>query len=329
MSVRRLASGSPLTVIVPSDGRVDAGQRLHERRLARAALADDRDELAGLDAQRRRLQDHLLLDAHAEALGVEPDRALLGARDEAVAVEDQPVRADPDLRAGVQRGAPRELPVQRACRCARRGRAPRCVRRCAAPRRGSARRWGRRARRRWPRRGRSSAGRRGTGRRASRRPTAAGDAAKRVSSPVRKRSASPPTTTVSPLTSQRDSPRKRSPLSCVPLREERSTIQYAAGDGLDLGVVARHRAAGDRDVALGQAADLQAAARRPGCAARGRARPRPRVRGAVADRAARAPHAVRRGCLCRRSGGERAAAGRASPAGDRHGWAGRAARASP
>ena len=52
-----------------------------------------------------------------------------------------------------------------------------------------------------------------------------GEDSKRVSCPVRKRSASPPISTVSPLTSQRDSPRMRSPLTCVPLRELRSTIQ--------------------------------------------------------------------------------------------------------
>ena len=46
-----------------------------------------------------------------------------------------------------------------------------------------------------------------------------------VSCPARKRSASPPTTTVSPFASRRAPPRKRSPLSCVPLREPRSTTQ--------------------------------------------------------------------------------------------------------
>jgi hypothetical protein len=80
-------------------GGCHAGQRLDERRLPRAALADDRHELAGLDAQRGRSQDLLVLDAHGDALGVEAQRAALLAGDEAAAVEQQPVGPDADLRA--------------------------------------------------------------------------------------------------------------------------------------------------------------------------------------------------------------------------------------
>ena len=89
----------------------DAGERLEQRRLARAALADEGDELAGLDAERRLGQDLLFSHAHRHALGVESQRALLGAGDEGRPVEDEPVRSDAHLGARLQQCRAHELAV--------------------------------------------------------------------------------------------------------------------------------------------------------------------------------------------------------------------------
>ena len=160
-------------------GRVgDAGERLDQRRLAGAALADDRDELAGLDRERRAARICLSLTSHRDALGVQPQRAPLARRDEAGAVEDQPVRADPDLRARRRPGAAATSSPFDARAVARAEVAelddPAVS---ARPRRGSARRSGRRARRRWRDRGRSPAVAGASGRSARRRPAACGAAA--------------------------------------------------------------------------------------------------------------------------------------------------------
>ncbi len=83
--------------------RVHAGQHLQERGLAGAALADDRHQLPRLERRRGRREDLLLPGAHGHPARLEPKRADLAARDQAVAVEDQPVGPDADD------GAVREL----------------------------------------------------------------------------------------------------------------------------------------------------------------------------------------------------------------------------
>src|SRR5947209_12047169 len=76
----------------------DAGQRLDHRRLPRAALADDRDELPGLHLDRGAIEDALALDVDCELLGGQAERAAIVAGNERGAVEDQPERTDADFR---------------------------------------------------------------------------------------------------------------------------------------------------------------------------------------------------------------------------------------
>ena len=59
-SVSLLASGSPFTVTAPAEAWSTPASTLSMRALARAALADDRDQLARLQRQRGRMQDRLL-----------------------------------------------------------------------------------------------------------------------------------------------------------------------------------------------------------------------------------------------------------------------------
>ena len=90
----------------------DSGERLEQRALAGAALADDRHQLAGLDRDRRRGEDRLVLDADLDLGRVEPQRAVIVAGEERVAVEDEPVGPDPDLGPGLESSARRQLAVQ-------------------------------------------------------------------------------------------------------------------------------------------------------------------------------------------------------------------------
>ena len=128
MSVRRPPTGSPLTVIVPVGGRRHPGERLHQRRLARAALADDRHELARLEPSVVWLQDLLVLDRDRDALGVEAQRAPLVAGDERRAVEDRAGTARRRSRSRARaprarRAAPlTRVPLREPGRAARRGR---------------------------------------------------------------------------------------------------------------------------------------------------------------------------------------------------------------
>jgi hypothetical protein len=73
---------------------LEAAQRHHQRRLARAARTDDRDELAGLDRQRGGVEQHPPRYFTLDAARVDPNRAALVERVEAVAVVRQPERTD-------------------------------------------------------------------------------------------------------------------------------------------------------------------------------------------------------------------------------------------
>ena len=135
----------------------DSGERLDQRAFSRTALADDRDELAGLDGERGLREYPLILGRHKNVLGIEPQRATIVTRHEAGAVEYEPEGADPDLSPSDDQCSLDELTVKPCAVSASRGPLARSRRPWRRPRRGSARRSGPRAPRRWSGRGRSSA----------------------------------------------------------------------------------------------------------------------------------------------------------------------------
>ena len=200
-----------------------AGERLQQRALARAALADDPDELARLDAEADVGEDLPLADADDEPVRVEAQRAAIVAGEDRPAVEDEAVGADAD-----HGRRPTARPTSRAgrsgaCRCGSAGRAARSRRRSrGAPRRAGARRSGRRGRGRCPRRGRCAGARRAAPWRAPRsapprRARPSGSRRRPGSAGRARRSRSR-----RPSSGPASAPCRRSPLTRVPFLEPRS-----------------------------------------------------------------------------------------------------------
>ena len=92
--------------------RGDTGKDTKQRRLPGAALADDRHELSRLDAERHRLQDHLVAHGNGDVVRVEPEDATIITLDERRSVEDQPKRPHAYLGSGAQRCALDEQSIE-------------------------------------------------------------------------------------------------------------------------------------------------------------------------------------------------------------------------